>query len=48
VSLYKSVGDTVMQGEPIFEVHAESDSQLQATLEYSNSVQCLVRYDEGI
>ncbi len=47
VRLYKSVGDTVMQGEPIFEIHAESDSQLQAALDYSNSVQHLVRYDEG-
>ena len=34
VRLYKSVGDTMMQGEPIFEIHAESDSQLQAALEY--------------
>jgi thymidine phosphorylase len=47
VRLYKSVGDTVMQGEPLFEIHAESDSQLQAALEYSNSVPHLVRYDEG-
>ncbi|MGD1027362.1 hypothetical protein [Candidatus Binatus soli] len=46
MKLYKSVGDTVMRGEPIFEIHAESDSQLQAALEYSNSVRHLVRYDE--
>lgn len=47
VRLYKNVGDTVMRGEPIFEIHAESDSQLQAALEYSNSVRRLVRYDEA-
>ncbi len=47
VKLYKNVGDSVTQGEPIFEIHAESDSQLQAALEYSNSVRRLVRYDEG-
>ena len=47
VKLYKSVGDTVMRGEPIFEIHAESDSQLQAALEYSNSVPRLVRYAEN-
>jgi len=45
VKLYKSVGDTVMRGDPIFEIHAESDSQLRAALEYSNSVQNLIRYE---
>jgi thymidine phosphorylase len=49
VKLFKSVGDTVMRGEPIFEIHAESDSQLQAALEYNNtnSARRLVRYTEG-
>jgi len=47
VKLYKSVGDTVTQGEPIFEIHTESETQLQAALEYSNSVRRLVRYAEG-
>lgn len=47
VKLYKNVGDTVTQGEPIFEIHAESESQLQAALEYSSSVPHLVRYDQG-
>ena len=46
VKLYKTVGDTVMRGEPIFEIHAESDSQLQAALEYSNSVRRLLHYAE--
>ncbi len=46
VKLYKSVGDTVMRGEPIFEIHAESDAQLQAALEYANSVRRLLRYAE--
>ena len=47
VKLFKNVGDTVMRGEPIFEIHAESDTQLQAALEYSNSVRHLIRYDDG-
>jgi thymidine phosphorylase len=47
VKLYKSVGDTVMRGEPIFEIHAESDAQLQAALEYANSAPRLLRYAEG-
>ncbi len=47
VKLYRSVGDTVMRGEPIFEIHAESNSQLQAALEYSDSVRHLVCYEEG-
>jgi thymidine phosphorylase len=47
VKLYKSVGDTVMRGEPIFEIHADSDSQLKVALEYSDSVRHLVRYEEG-
>ena len=46
VKLYKNVGDTVKRGEPIFEIHAESDAQLQAALEYSNSVRRLVLYAE--
>lgn len=39
----------MMRGEPIFEIHAERDSQLQATLEYSNtnSARRLVRYAAG-
>jgi thymidine phosphorylase len=45
VRLYKSVGDTVTQGEPVFEIDAESDSQLQAALDYSNSVRYLVVYE---
>jgi hypothetical protein len=36
-----------MRGVPIFEIHAESDSQLQAALEYANSAQRLVRDAEG-
>jgi hypothetical protein len=36
-----------MRSEPIFEIHAESDSQLQAALEYSNSVPRPLRYAEG-
>jgi hypothetical protein len=36
----------VTQGEPIFEVHADSDAQLQAALEYSNSVRRMLRYAE--
>jgi thymidine phosphorylase len=47
VKLYKSVGDTVMRNEPVFDIHAESDSQLQAALEYGNSVRRLIRYAEG-
>jgi thymidine phosphorylase len=47
VKLCKNVGDTVMRGEPIFEIHGESDSQLQAALEYSYSVPQLIRYDEN-
>jgi thymidine phosphorylase len=46
VKLYKNVGDTVTRGEPIFEIHAESDAQLQAALEYSNPVRRLIRYAE--
>ncbi len=46
VKLYKNVGDTVTRGEPIFEIHAESDAQLQAALEYGNSVRRLIRYAE--
>jgi thymidine phosphorylase len=48
VKLYKSVGDAVMRNEPVFDIHAESDSQLQAALEYSNtdSARGLVRYEE--
>ncbi len=47
VKLHKGVGDTVIRGETIFEIHADSDSQLEAALEYGDSVQHLVRYDEG-
>ncbi len=46
VKLHKHVGDTVTRGEPIFEIHAESDAQLQAALEYGDSVRRLIRYAE--
>lgn len=38
-----------MRAAPIFELHAESDSQLQAALEHSylNSVRRVVRSAEG-
>jgi thymidine phosphorylase len=47
VRLYRNVGDTVPHGEPVLEIHAASDSQLQAALEYGNSVPHLVRYEDG-
>jgi voltage-gated potassium channel len=37
VKLCKNVADSVTRGEPIFELHAESYSQLQAALEYSDA-----------
>jgi thymidine phosphorylase len=47
VKLFKNVGDTVARGEPIFQIHAESETQLQAALDYSNSVRRLVLYDQS-
>ncbi len=34
--------DTVMRNETVLDIHAESDSQLQAALEYGNSVRRLI------
>lgn len=47
VKLYKNVGDSMMRGEPIFEIHAESEPQLQSAFEYGSSVRHLVRYENS-
>jgi thymidine phosphorylase len=48
VKLHKNVGAAVTLGEPIFEIHAESSSQLQAALEYRSALRHLIRYEEDL
>ncbi|MDO8432618.1 MAG: thymidine phosphorylase family protein [Candidatus Binatus sp.] len=45
VKLHKNVGDNVTRGEPIFEIHADNDSQLQNALEYCDSVRHLIHFE---
>ncbi len=44
VRLLKTVGDVVAQGEPIFEIHAQSAAQLEFAVAYAAEHPSLVRY----
>jgi thymidine phosphorylase len=44
VRLIRSVGDVVSKGEPLFEIHAESQDQLDFALAYAESHPEIVRY----
>ena len=44
VRMFKSVGEIVMRGEPLFEIHAESDSQLQSAKAYAESLEDIFHF----
>jgi thymidine phosphorylase len=44
VRLLRTVGDVVVRGEPVFEIHAHSEAQLELARSYADSQPALVRF----